>query len=208
MASVLLHRVSLRLVAGAAVATLGLNGCSGSEVGSHTVEASDTSSVEEASLWSGFAADAPLEKGPRASTQDLAEASDLIVLGRVVGLEPGRDYTQPEGPPNPTTNVTVEVLRSSGAPVQDIRVEMGAQPAAELRPADQQLPQGATLFFLQSWYEDDHGPVYACTSAALCVVGPGPEGKLTALRAPDDGVSVLGGEQDQTVEELYAAVTH
>ncbi|WP_149183055.1 hypothetical protein [Streptomyces sp. TRM49041] len=135
-----------------------------------------------AGFWGAHAGSGSSEADPPASLPELADRSDLVVLGTIAGAKEGKDYTDPGKPSNRTSNIDIRVEKSSKPGVTDAVVEFTRAPGVELNDIVADLPKGQYVFYLTSWYQGPEGPVYSCTSAARCVVSA--EGGT--LRTPRD----------------------
>ena len=152
-------------------------------LGGLTACASSTSPTTAApaggDFWAVHAVSGTEEVDRPASVTELAQRSDVVVLGHVTSVAAGRDYTQPGKPADLTQNVTITGSRSQPAGASFV-LEMGAPQAGSTAAA---LPKGDYVFYLTRWYVAADGTqVYNCTSPALCVIGGAP---LTSVRAPE-----------------------
>ncbi|MDX8030869.1 hypothetical protein SK803_11635 [Lentzea sp. BCCO 10_0856] len=103
--------------------------------------------------------------------EQLASQSQLVVLGTINGVTEGKEYTDPGKPAHRTSNVAIQVEKSSNPNISKAVVEFSRQPETTLTDVASGLPQGKYVFYLQHWYDGPDGPVYGCTSVGMCAVG-------------------------------------
>ncbi len=118
------------------------------------------------------------------TVEQLAAQSQLVVLGTINGVTEGKEYTDPGKPAHRTSNVAIQVDKSSKPGVSKAVVEFSRQPETTIADATSALPKGKYVFYLQHWYDGPEGPVYGCTSVAMCVVGVD-NGAISTPRDPD-----------------------
>ncbi|WP_431044149.1 hypothetical protein ACQUSR_21125 [Streptomyces sp. P1-3] len=197
-------------VAAAAAVMLSAAACSSSTQETKQETKADT---RDSGFWEAHASAAGVEVEPPASVTDIAERSGLVVLGTVSGATEGRDYSEQGKPPNRTSNIAVNVERSSDAGVKRAVVEFTRHPGDDLSDVVNDLPKGTYVFYLSPWYEGPDGPVYRCASAAGCVVGV-ENGALKTPRDPE-AARELGpaakarprtavADEPLTVEDVFA----
>lgn len=160
-------------------------------------------------FWVSHTAAVGVEADMPDSLEGLGEKADLVVTGRIVGYAEGRDYTDPGRAPNRTGNVVVEIAKShpsTAAASGRVRVEFTRAPLVSAAEASAQLPAEELVFFLTDYYEDAEGPVYRCTSPALCVLGVD-KGSPSSKREPAASERLrLGRARGSyaTVADVYA----
>ncbi|MCH0540080.1 hypothetical protein I3F58_10975 [Streptomyces sp. MUM 203J] len=152
------------------------------------------SAAAPAGFWGAHPGRGAAEADAPESLTELADRSDLVVLGTIAGAEEGRDYTDPGKPPNRTSNIGIRVEKSSKPGVTEAVVEFTREPGAELNDIAADLPGGRYVFYLTSWYQGPDGPVYSCASAARCVVSA-EGGKLETPRDPEVAEELAEGTE-------------
>lgn len=121
-------------------------------------------------FWDAHTVEGSMPEEPE-TVEELASQSQLVVLGTIGGVTEGKDYTDPGKPAHRTSNVAIQVEKSSTPGISKAVVEFSRQPETTLADAASALPQGKYVFYLQHWYDGPDGPVYGCTSVGMCAVG-------------------------------------
>ncbi|NKE61458.1 hypothetical protein FXN61_33735 [Lentzea sp. PSKA42] len=149
--------MSMRTLFLVGAAALALTGCS-------------SAPVAAPGFWDAHTVQGSMPEEPE-TVEDLASQSQLVVLGTIGGVTEGKEYTDPGKPAHRTSNVGINVEKSSKAGVSQAVVEFSRSPETALSDVATSLPKGRYVFYLQHWYDGPDGPVYGCTSVAMCVVG-------------------------------------
>jgi hypothetical protein len=121
-------------------------------------------------FWNAHTVEGSMPEEPD-TVEQLASQSQLVVLGTIDGVTEGKEYTDPGKPVHRTSNVAIQVDKSSKPGVTKAVVEFSRQPETTLSDVASGLPKGKYVFYLQHWYDGPDGPVYGCTSVGMCVVG-------------------------------------
>jgi len=160
-------------------------------------------------FWETHAVRGTLVEEPE-TVEELASQSQLVVLGTIGNVTEGKEYTDPGKPVHRTSNVAIQVEKSSKAGVSSAVVEFSRQAETSLEDATAGLPKGRYVFYLQHWYDGPNGPVYACTSVGMCVVGVD-GGAMSTPRDPhlaeemrsEGRVPMQQPSADLTVDKLF-----
>ena len=75
------------------------------------------------------------------TVEDVAAKSQLVVLGTIDGVTEGKDYTDPGKPAHRTSNVAIQVEKSSKPGVSKAVVEFSRQPETTLPDMAAALPK-------------------------------------------------------------------
>jgi hypothetical protein len=157
---------------------------------------SNPSASSGGQFWADSANLSGLEAHRPTSLKDLAKASDLVVVGTISAVKEGRDYSEAGKAPNRTKDISIKVERSAPLTADVVVFEVGSATveAAAVPPA------GRFVFFLQDAYSTAKGPVYGCTSPALCVFGLSQP--VTSVRDPQAGRE-LESTLPSTVDDAF-----
>ncbi|MEV6240800.1 hypothetical protein [Lentzea sp. NPDC051838] len=139
-------------------------------VGAAALALTACSSTPAPGFWDAHTVQGSMPEEPD-TVEQLAAQSTLVVLGTIDGVTEGREYTDPGKPAHRTSNVAIQVEKSSRAGVSQAVVEFSRQPETALPDVVSTLPKGKYVFYLQHWYDGPDGPVYGCTSVGMCAVG-------------------------------------
>lgn len=158
----------------------------------------------DAAFWEAFQLpNMGLEVDPPRSLADLASGADVVVLGTVEAVSPGKTYRR-ELFDDHTVNVAIRATQLQGdTKGRPLVVEWDApRTGTEAAPG---LPRETYIFFL------DHHPdfdTFICSVAALCVLAVAPDGTVVSpLSQGRIGELPEQPAKYRGVEDLYEKIT-
>jgi hypothetical protein len=145
------------------------------------------------------------EASPPKDVEELASRSDLVVRGRILSIELGKEYASENGPSTKTLNATIEVSTPiKGEAPSQLVIQVLPTRGFDFDKFVRDVPTAEGVFYLQALTGDPSGTDFACTSTPLCVFSVDEAGAVVASRDEFRGAEWFAGNQPKSLDALVS----